>query len=232
MTRWQFYFGLLMSVVAILAFTDIGSDWMDAGWPALEKWLAGPILSWRSSALTPWVLALTQLGSFPALTLIVALAMGLPHQRLGGRDKAVLLTLSVLQGLLNGFLKGWFGRPRPGIDYSPLVEEPYFSFPSGHSMSSLCVYGFLAYLVVRKRPRSAWIVIPVTAFVVLAIGVSRIYLSAHYPGDVVGGFAAGWPCLFAAMVAHAGLKPDDGFRPSEGLELTSVGSGQSPEHDQ
>lgn len=206
MTRWQFYVGLLVSLVAVLAFSDIGGDWMQDGWSELELWLAHPILRWRSATLTAVALALTSLGSFAVLTVLVISCLMQPAARLGGRDKAVLLALSMGQGALNGMLKSWFGRPRPGLDYSPLVEERYYSFPSGHSMSSLCIYGFLCYLWVRRRPSRALSRVAWTAALVVSIGISRVYLSAHYPGDVLGGFAAGWPCLFLAMVVHAGLK--------------------------
>jgi undecaprenyl-diphosphatase len=204
--RIQFYAGLLVTILAVLAFVDIGGDWTQDGWAELELWLAHPVLQLRSPGLTTFMKGLTALGSFPVLTVVVAVALAQPTARLGGRDKAVLLGLSVVQGLINGFLKSWFSRPRPDQDYSPLVEEHYFSFPSGHSMSSLCIYGFLAYLWVRRRPQRAGRSIALTTLVVLSIGITRVYLSAHYPGDVVGGFAAGWPCLFGAMCLHAGLK--------------------------
>lgn len=179
---------------------------MQDGWADLELWLAQPILRWRSAPLTLLARGLTSLGSFAALTLLVMVCQVQPHARLGGRDKAVLLALSMGQGALNSLLKLWFGRPRPGLDYSPLVEERYYSFPSGHTMSSLCIYGFLCYLWVRRRPSRAPSKVALAAALVMSIGISRVYLSAHYPGDVLGGFAAGWPCLFLAMVVHAGLK--------------------------
>lgn len=179
---------------------------MQDGWAELELWLAQPILRWRSTPVTLVARGLTSLGSFAVLTMLVIVCLVQPHARLGGRDKAVLLALSLGQGALNSLLKSWFGRPRPGLDYSPLVEERYYSFPSGHSMSSLCIYGFLCYLWVRRRPSRALPTVAWTAALVIAIGISRVYLSAHYPGDVLGGFAAGLPCLFLAMVVHAGLK--------------------------
>lgn len=193
-------------MLAVLAFVDIGKDWTEDGWAELERWLAEPLLIWRGPLANQCVRLLTMLGSFKFLLAVVCLALALPRRLLNGRDKAIFISLAVGQGFLNSFLKAWYGRPRPGLDYHPLVEERYFSFPSGHTMGSLCVYGFLAYLIARRLPKAAPLVWTLTAVVILLVGLSRIYLSAHYPGDVVGGLAAGWPCLFAGLVLHAGLK--------------------------
>lgn len=205
MRRSQFYPGLCLCLLAALAVSDIGADWSEDGWAELEHRAAEPLLYWRGPLATRVMWMLTQLGSFPFLLVVVCLGTLAPANWLKARDKAAFVTLAVGQGFLNNFLKAWFGRPRPGEDYHPLVEERYFSFPSGHTMGSLCIYGFLAYLWVRRRPRSAPLVFTLTTTLVLLIGLSRIYLSAHYPGDVVGGLAAGWPCLFGAMLAHAGI---------------------------
>jgi len=202
-SRAGFYLGFCLSVISLLCFADIGEDITDVGWSQVEDAVALPIHHLRGPWLTLVMGGLTLLGSFWCLALVVLLVLLWP--RFGGRDKTVFLSLGLLEGILNGGLKSWFGRPRPGPDYAPMVEEKYFSFPSGHSMGSLCVYGFLAYLLCRHYPRWRWPIRGLALLVILAVGVSRIYLAAHYPGDVVGGFAAGIPCLFLAVVVHQGL---------------------------
>ena len=203
MSRLVFYLGFCLSILSLLCFADIGEDMSEDGWSQLEDSIALPIHQLRGPWLTLLMRTLTLVGSFWCLALVVSFALLWP--RFGGRDKTVFLSLGVLEGILNGGLKSWFGRPRPGEDYAPMVEEKYFSFPSGHSMGSLCVYGFLAYLLCRHYPRWRWPVRCLAVLVILAVGLSRIYLAAHYPGDVVGGFAAGIPCLFFALVVHQGL---------------------------
>jgi len=196
--RWLFWLGFLSSAAALASFSDIGEDLNDTGWPALELSIAAPIQALRTPLLTKSMLAMTALGSFPffiALTLIVLLVPWLSR-----RDKAAFVGLGISVGLANQWLKGWFGRPRPGIDYNPLVEEPYSSFPSGHSMSSLVLYGFLAYLAVRRKRRDF---AALCLFLIPCIGLSRIYLAAHYPADVLGGFIAGWPTLWLALFIHS-----------------------------
>ncbi len=116
----------------------------------------------------------------------------------------VWMVVVTFGGLLDRKLKNKIQRPRPPT-YAQMKEtterphptseqiKPSWSFPSGHSMGSLVVYGMLAYLVVPLLPRR-WARVALTGglgLLVLLIGFSRIYLGWHYPSDVVGGFAAG-----------------------------------------
>ena len=90
-------------------------------------------------------------------------------------------------------LKLVFHRPRP-TGAAAFLHGASFSFPSGHALGSLVGFGMLAYLLVvglapRRRIRIAIGVVAVG--LVLAIGISRLYLGVHYFSDVVAGFAAG-----------------------------------------
>lgn len=94
-------------------------------------------------------------------------------------------------GPLNFVLKSIFQRPRPELA-SPVATAPFWSFPSGHAMSSMITYGLLAYLLilfVGRRLAAAGIALLVS--LVLVIGFSRMYLGVHYFSDVVAGYTAG-----------------------------------------
>jgi undecaprenyl-diphosphatase len=91
----------------------------------------------------------------------------------------------------NNLIKVTFARQRPQL--SPLYLDPSsYSFPSGHAMISAAVYGTAASLLCDAFPRFKWLIRISTGLLVLLIGTSRVYLDAHWPSDVVGGFAAGW----------------------------------------
>lgn len=93
--------------------------------------------------------------------------------------------------LLNFVLKLVFARERP-IDINIITESGY-SFPSGHSMVSAGMYGFLAYNLWKSKIKNGCKVIGCIELVILTflIGLSRIYLGVHYASDVIGGFVLG-----------------------------------------
>ena len=202
----RFWYLFLSSAVCLLLFSDIGEDWTDPGWDAYELDVARPFLTHRSWAATRMFSLLAWTGSWPVLLGLMLLACRLSFPARRRWDKVCLLVGSGCVGLLNTALKAWFSRPRPGGEvYAPLVHETYLSFPSGHAMSSMWVFGFLGYLWGRHRPHRRVAVLSSLACLIAMIGCSRIYLAAHYPGDVLGGFAMGWVCLCAAIgIHHAG----------------------------
>ena len=102
-------------------------------------------------------------------------------------SKAFILNL-ILVFLLNYVLKILFSRNRPA-DIN-LIVETGFSFPSGHAMMSLGIYGFLIYLLLLSDKNKISKIIG-TCFLILLIfliGISRIYLGVHYATDVIAGF--------------------------------------------
>ncbi len=107
-------------------------------------------------------------------------------------------------------LKMMFRRPRPYFE-NPLVILQTWSFPSGHTAGSTLFYGVLAaWLVTRSGAisiRATW-TIAALAMVGL-VASSRMYLGAHYPSDVVGGFLAGVAWLALCTLATQWVHWDD-----------------------
>ena len=110
------------------------------------------------------------------------------------KNKKIKLSLAVnLIGitLINNLIKVIIARPRPNINR--LVSETGYSFPSGHSITSMVFYGYLVYLT-YKYINNKKIKIPLIIFLILlipTIGLSRIYLGVHYASDVLCGFLLG-----------------------------------------
>ena len=69
-----------------------------------------------------------------------------------------------------------------------------FSFPSGHSSTTMCFYGILIYLVLHYAKSDFWRYFLVTLFGVwiLLVGISRLWLGVHYPIDVIAGMFLGF----------------------------------------
>jgi membrane-associated phospholipid phosphatase len=165
-----------------------------------DRAVATYLHSLATPPLTTFFLVITAFGSIEAIALLGLLVAA----DLAWRRRWVsLVTWIVAAGgsaVLSQLLKGLFARPRPFFEHPLLIEKSY-SFPSGHAMESLVVYGMLAYFVVLAleswRARTA--VVFGTALLVLLIGLSRMYLGVHYFSDVVAGYAAGGVWLSALI---------------------------------
>jgi undecaprenyl-diphosphatase len=127
------------------------------------------------------------------------------------RQKAwyeLLLIVTAVGGahIMNGLLKLGFQRNRPTFT-DPIGAVVGFSFPSGHAMGAMAFYGLMAYLSAKER-RSRWdriAIVVLMGIVVLLVGFSRVYLGAHYPSDVVAGYAAGLAWLALSISSAQAL---------------------------
>ena len=167
--------------------------------------LGGIFHNMRTSSRSEIVLGITTVGdawSQASIVLIItSLLLALK------KFKAALwysLTMIIGALLLNGAAKGFFGRARPD-NIEALVQEPTFSFPSGHAMGSMILFGGLAFLIcrmVRREKTFKGLVIFFCLVTALAVGLSRIYLGVHYPSDVLAGFSLGAAWLFLSISAY------------------------------
>ena len=100
--------------------------------------------------------------------------------------------------ILNLGLKNIFRRERP-LDIM-LVKETGYSFPSGHTLTSIVFYMLLWYIVTKNTNNFIKIVY-FSSFVILAIliGFSRIYLGVHFFSDVMGGLLFAIPCTLMCI---------------------------------
>ena len=160
----------------------------------------------QSPMWTSVLLTVTKLGSTWGLVIIGSIA-GIAFVLLRW-FRPLILFIVVMAGqvaLHHGF-KWLFARPRPPalINY-PLAEN--FSFPSGHAIGALCLYGAIAWLVATRYENAA-VKAGIAIFVViliLLIGLSRIYIGVHYPTDVVAGLIGA--AVWTAAVMSADRRP-------------------------
>lgn len=141
---------------------------------------------------------LTAFGGVTGLTLIVGAVIG--FLLITQKYRAVLLVVIATLGgaMIDGGLKHVFDRPRPPL--RPLGTIVYStSFPSGHSMLSAVTYLTLGALLARITPgrRIKLYLIGMALLLTFLVGLSRVYLGAHYPTDVLAGWTAGlvWAIL-------------------------------------
>lgn len=97
----------------------------------------------------------------------------------------------------NTLIKVSLQRDRPMSEYVEAMRFDTFSFPSGHTLGSTVAFGLLAYLAYHYLPQP-WGTVALIGLILLiiVIGISRIYLQAHFPSDVVGAWILGAIFLF------------------------------------
>jgi membrane-associated phospholipid phosphatase len=175
-------------------------------------------------AVTDALRLVTQLGSSAAVVAVTALGVA-ALAWLGRRRDATLLVLTLVSSqAITWSLKALFQRERPSFD-DPLATAAWFSYPSGHALTSIAVYGALALILassVKSQRAHAGCLIG-AAVLVAAIGFSRVYLGVHYLSDVVAGYCAGLACLVLAKETvralhagriHRGLRRPIRWRPA------------------
>lgn len=144
--------------------------------------------------------AATVAGDVLALAFVVLLLAVFCFQRRERHNAALVVGAGAMTFVLNTGLKTFFARARP--DELLKIEAPAsFSFPSGHAMGSLIVYGLVAAVLGAAYPRwraALWVTAPLLIF---CIGLSRVYLGVHWATDVVGGYLTGGLVLLAATVS-------------------------------
>jgi membrane-associated phospholipid phosphatase len=145
---------------------------------------------------TGWAEHIANLASTrTALAVTIVGAIVLLFRRHWHSAIALALVFPVTQGAVQ-LVKLVVERPRPAAN-SAMEQAQGFSFPSAHSATSVAVYATIASILIRasRHGHSRVAIATFAAALVLAVGLSRVLLGAHYPTDVL----AGWTC--GALVA-------------------------------
>lgn len=145
---------------------------------ALIRWLQ----TFSSPFLDNLFLVITSLGSTYFYMLLLPFIYWAVDRTVGRRVGGVFMASM----WLNGLLKEIFSLPRPSpADVKVLSTEPSPGFPSGHAQGSTTLWGALALSF-----RRGWFTCLAVTLIIL-ISFSRLYLGAHFPGDVLGGLLLG-----------------------------------------
>ncbi len=217
------YGGLLVVLSLLYAFAELAEEVSDEGQigfdlgimlalrePGQPREPVGP--RWFDAV---WV-DITALGS-PTVVIIVGAVVVVFLVLVRRWTAAAFVVVALLgAGVLSFALKSVYGRPRPELVYH-LVTVSSPSFPSGHSLLAAVAYPTLGSLVAELIPRVQLrlYVVGVALFLMLLVGMSRVYLGVHYPTDVLAGWCVGlgwsivcWLVLRRLRRAHTpGIEP-------------------------
>ena len=159
----------------------------------------------RTPALDRAMEAVSFLSSFIVVTVIAVaglLLWGVREKRWG----RVAVLIAGLAGAVVGsqVVKYLVDRPRPPAADMAAIDGA--AFPSGHSWQAVALYGVVLVVILgfEARGTTRALLIAVAAVVAFAVGVSRVYLGAHWPTDVLGGWLLGllWVASVGLTVAR------------------------------
>jgi undecaprenyl-diphosphatase len=177
------------AVLALLFFAWLGSEVLEGDTQHFDQVVREWVHAYSSPGVTRVMNGISLLGyNVLIIELVIVLAV---FAKLRWRRAALWLIVTMTGSLvLDLTLKYIYHRTRPTA-YFGMAPHSY-SFPSGHALCSFCFYGVLAGLLSARTKPLAWrlLIWFTAAALVIAIGLSRIYLGAHYPSDVVAGYLA------------------------------------------
>lgn len=200
--------GTIVAIGATWTFATIAEQVREGATQVFDNAVLTWIGAHRSATITAVMVELTSLGTgvvVMSTVIVAALFLWLSRHR----HSAVLLVFASVGGIiLNGLLKLGFSRPRPKV-IAWDTHAVSSSFPSGHAMNAIIVYGTVAYLAARllKTRTLRVITFSIAGLIIAAVCASRVYLGVHYPSDVLAGLVVGlgWAAFCMATLEAAQL---------------------------
>ncbi|MDQ2710338.1 MAG: phosphatase PAP2 family protein [Actinomycetota bacterium] len=160
-------------------------------------------LDWSVAHRVGWAVDLGRLlavlGGPAAMAVLAAAGVAVLWAR-RARAEAVVVAAAALGAvaLVNGF-KHLYARSRPP-PADQVIHYLNQALPSGHALGSTVVVGMLAALLVLCTSTRGRVVVLAFVFV-LAVGMSRVYLAAHWLTDVLVGWLLGGAWLTVGVTA-------------------------------
>lgn len=152
------------------------------------------------ATLTKAMIFLTHLGSYKAIVTVFIISGAIFLFKHWKKAFWLITAMLLTTPIINQLLKQLFIRERPNTHQ--LIEISGYSFPSGHTMHAVSLYGMLIYIIVQAPLKKAIKIFSVTSLLLLIIliAISRIYLGVHYPSDIIGGAFASLALIFATQI--------------------------------
>jgi membrane-associated phospholipid phosphatase len=200
---------------------------------------------WLMTNLVPQVHAWVQTMAPPLDALLIGISglgagwfvaagfgvLGLLALAKGRRDLALVLAAGTLAFPIEWALKFFTAIPAitPAQLFNALFDaggiglDDLADFPAGHALRATAFYGLAAFCVARLAPdrRQGLIAYGVAVLLIGAISMTRIYLEAHYPMDVLGGWMAGGALVSIIVAVHV-LGVDERIRAEETVAVASA----------
>ncbi|VGV80881.1 PAP2 superfamily protein [Streptococcus pyogenes] len=195
MTNKQTHF--LIASFALLIFVIIGYTvkFFPERLALLDNTIQSEIRGNLPIVLTQFFRGVTVFGNVMTQVLLVIVSVLVLFFMKWKIEALFILSNGAIAAFLITTLKLFYQRPRPAIEH--LVYAGGYSFPSGHAMGSMLIFGSLLIICYQRLHSKLLQFVTSMIFIILilVIGLSRIYLGVHYPSDILAGFVLGFGIL-------------------------------------
>ncbi|MBH8576803.1 phosphatase PAP2 family protein [Nostocaceae cyanobacterium CENA369] len=200
-------FGLAVCLLILFVLAKLAEEVLEKEAFAFDTSFLLWLHQFANPSLDNFMLAITNIGNPSTVVIVAGTSLGILWWR-RYRVEAYIFVLACLGGLiLNTGLKLFFSKPRPEL-WHQLISEKFFSFPSGHALGSMVLYGFISYLLAIHYPQFTKVIYSAAVILIAVIGMSRLYLGVHWPTDVIAGYGVGflWLMICITMLKLQRLK--------------------------
>ena len=178
---------IMFIVVSLFVITGITND--------IDRIVYDFIIGFRCDFLDNYFKFITRCGNASYVIIILGICIFLMRNRYA----LYLCFCSSSSVVFNTIIKNIVRRDRPNV--VRLITQGGYSYPSGHSMITMCCFGYLFYYVfnkVKNKYIKTFLLI-ILSFIIISIPISRIYVGVHYFSDVIGGLVLGSCILFTIV---------------------------------
>lgn len=191
-----------LALGATFVFLVIADELREGDLDVIDTEIATAVGRHHGPVLDVVMILFTMIGTGPVFVTLNA-AVGYWAYKHGRRSYILVLVVNVIIAIVvNPVLKQIFARARPTL-FEVIQRPDTYSFPSGHAMSAMVIFGSLATVIIALRPTLKPVVTVGAVILIAGIGFSRVYLGAHWPMDVLAGWTGGLPFLIATVhVVH------------------------------
>lgn len=183
--------GFFFCLAIIYLVAQLSEEVLEREAFGFDKTILLGIHQFANPAMDSMMLKITKLGNPSTVVFIAFVSLIILLWRRYYQEAKIFLLNCLGGAILNYLLKLAFSKSRPQLWQSPITETTY-SYPSGHAMGSMVLYGFLAYLLAIHYPKYAPVFYCLAAILIAAIGFSRLYLGVHWPTDIIAGYGVGF----------------------------------------
>ncbi len=205
--RWTGALVLLLLFLPCLA-ASLVLFWMEStnsGLIAYDQGILDRVSAARTDTLDTVVTVYSDLGDPAPAIIATGLAVAGLAVLWRSWTPVVLMLLGGAGSLaMSMTTKAYADRVRPSLDLAVTPLEPSWSFPSGHALNATILAGVLAYLFVSRTRswRVAAVAVPLALLHTVLMGLSRVYLGAHWLSDVVVGWTMALAYLSLVLAVH------------------------------